>query len=87
MVMIVHDHDPDPKTQNPKIRKSKIQNPKSKNPKSTNPKIQVSGVLGRAGTPADQNLGPEIRKSGPEKIKSGLNRLKMVPFDAIFSAN
>ena len=50
-------------------------------------KIQVSGVLGLSGTSAGQNPGLEIRKSVPEKIKSGLNRLKMAPFDAIFSAN
>ena len=49
--------------------------------------MEVSGVLGLSGTPAGQNPGPEIRKSGLEKIESGLNRLKMGPFDAIFGAN
>ena len=49
--------------------------------------MEVSGVLGLSGTPAGQNAGLEIRKSGPEKIKSGLNRLKMAPFDAKLGAN
>ena len=48
--------------------------------------MEVSGVLGLSGTPAG-NAGPEFRICGPEKIKSGLNRLKMAPFDVIFSAN
>ena len=50
-------------------------------------KTEVSGVLGRSGTPPSQNPGPEFRKFGPEKIKSGLNRLKMAPFDAKLGAN
>ena len=49
--------------------------------------MEVSGVLGLSGTLAGQNAGPEFQKSAPEKIKSGLNQLKMVPFDAISSAN
>ena len=50
-------------------------------------KMEVSGVLGLSGTPAGQNAGPEFRISGLEKMKSGLNRLKMVPFDSLSSAN
>ena len=50
-------------------------------------KISVSGVLGLSGTPAGQNPGPEFRIFDPEKIKSGLNRLKMAPFDAKLGAN
>ena len=49
--------------------------------------MKVSGMLGLSGTLAGQNAGPEFRVFGPEKIKSGLNRLKMVPFAAIFIAN
>ena len=50
-------------------------------------KMEVSGVLGLSGTPAGQNAGLEFRIFGPEKIKSGLNRLKMAPFDAKLGAN
>ena len=49
--------------------------------------MEVSGVLGLSGTPAGQNAGPEFRILDPGKIKSGLNRLKMAPFDAKLGAN
>ena len=44
-------------------------------------------MLGLSGALASQNPSPEIQKEGPEKIKSGLNRLKMAPFDAKLGAN
>ena len=50
-------------------------------------KMEVSGVLGLSGTPAGKNAGRKFQIFGLEKMKSGLNRLKMAPFDAIPSAN
>ena len=49
--------------------------------------MEVSGVLGLSGTPAVQNLGLEFQIPDPEKVKSGLNRLKMAPFGAKLGAN